>query len=90
MVRLDQRIESVEIKTWQVLMDGSYDMGSSNARVDPEANASSCRRGTTYTKMLIDVFCVAHSHCWREVIRPFKHEMDRRGFKNALTGRSSI
>lgn len=29
MFRLDQRIESVQFKTWQVLKDGSYDMGSS-------------------------------------------------------------
>lgn len=37
MFRLDQRIESVQFKTWQVLMDGSYDMGSFNARVEPRS-----------------------------------------------------
>jgi hypothetical protein len=30
MFLLDQRIESVQFKTWQVLKDGSYDMGSSS------------------------------------------------------------
>lgn len=27
MLRLDRRIESVQFKTWQVLKEGSYDMG---------------------------------------------------------------
>jgi hypothetical protein len=86
MFGLDRRIESVQFKTWQVLREEATTWGVSNsANRDPEANASSCRWGTTHFNMLPNIFVLTHGRCWRECSKASQYRTGERGFKCSLT-----